>query len=81
VAVTTLVPDARSCIVGCYTTEDYFLAREGVFLLLDLLSVRKRKPKRPQKFPIQLILCPVSFLKTWKSFTISLLKVKKKSMF
>ncbi|XP_030203728.1 cilia- and flagella-associated protein 69 isoform X1 [Gadus morhua] len=27
-----------SCIVGCYTTEDYFLAREGVFLLLDLLS-------------------------------------------
>uniref|UniRef100_A0A4W6DST4 Cilia- and flagella-associated protein 69 ARM repeats domain-containing protein n=1 Tax=Lates calcarifer TaxID=8187 RepID=A0A4W6DST4_LATCA len=26
-----------SCIVGCYTTEDYFLAREGVFLLLDLL--------------------------------------------
>ncbi|XP_035476169.2 cilia- and flagella-associated protein 69-like isoform X2 [Scophthalmus maximus] len=26
-----------SCIVGCYTTEDYFLAKEGVFLLLDLL--------------------------------------------
>lgn len=29
----------RSCIVGCYTTEDYFLAKEGVILLLDLLSV------------------------------------------
>uniref|UniRef100_A0A8D3B928 Cilia- and flagella-associated protein 69 ARM repeats domain-containing protein n=1 Tax=Scophthalmus maximus TaxID=52904 RepID=A0A8D3B928_SCOMX len=28
-----------SCIVGCYTTEDYFLAKEGVFLLLDLLVV------------------------------------------
>ncbi|CAJ1082976.1 cilia- and flagella-associated protein 69-like isoform X2 [Xyrichtys novacula] len=27
-----------SCIVGCYTTEDYFLAKGGVFLLLDLLS-------------------------------------------
>ncbi|XP_030003063.1 cilia- and flagella-associated protein 69 [Sphaeramia orbicularis] len=26
-----------SCIVGCYTTEDYFLAKEGAFLLLDLL--------------------------------------------
>jgi hypothetical protein len=48
VTVTTLVPDARSCIVGCYTTEDYFLAREGVFLLLDLLSVRKRKPNVPK---------------------------------
>uniref|UniRef100_A0A673B0X3 Cilia- and flagella-associated protein 69 ARM repeats domain-containing protein n=1 Tax=Sphaeramia orbicularis TaxID=375764 RepID=A0A673B0X3_9TELE len=27
----------QSCIVGCYTTEDYFLAKEGAFLLLDLL--------------------------------------------
>ncbi|XP_059205923.1 cilia- and flagella-associated protein 69-like isoform X2 [Centropristis striata] len=27
-----------SCIVGCYTTEDYFLAKEGASLLLDLLS-------------------------------------------
>ncbi|XP_072304212.1 cilia- and flagella-associated protein 69-like [Eucyclogobius newberryi] len=26
-----------SCIVGCYTTEDFFLAQEGVFRLLDLL--------------------------------------------
>lgn len=29
----------RSCIVGCYTTEDYFLAKQGAFLLLDLLTV------------------------------------------
>lgn len=29
----------RSCIVGCYTTEDFFLAKQGVFLLLDLLTV------------------------------------------
>uniref|UniRef100_A0A674CWH2 Cilia and flagella associated protein 69 n=1 Tax=Salmo trutta TaxID=8032 RepID=A0A674CWH2_SALTR len=25
-----------SCIVGCYTTEDVFLEKEGIFLLLDL---------------------------------------------
>ncbi|TKS88854.1 Cilia- and flagella-associated protein 69 [Collichthys lucidus] len=31
-----------SCIVGCYTTEDYFLAKEGAFLLLDLLSSSPR---------------------------------------
>uniref|UniRef100_A0A672IRI8 Cilia- and flagella-associated protein 69 ARM repeats domain-containing protein n=1 Tax=Salarias fasciatus TaxID=181472 RepID=A0A672IRI8_SALFA len=31
--------DCVSCIVGCYTTEDYFLAKEGIFLLLDLLSM------------------------------------------
>lgn len=29
----------RSCIVGCYRTEDHFLEKEGAFLLLDLLSV------------------------------------------
>uniref|UniRef100_A0A6Q2XL57 Cilia- and flagella-associated protein 69 ARM repeats domain-containing protein n=1 Tax=Esox lucius TaxID=8010 RepID=A0A6Q2XL57_ESOLU len=28
-----------SCIVGCYTTEDMFLEKEGAFLLLDLLNV------------------------------------------
>ncbi|XP_061679212.1 cilia- and flagella-associated protein 69-like isoform X2 [Syngnathoides biaculeatus] len=28
----------RTCIVGCYTTEDWFLARDGVLILLDLLS-------------------------------------------
>ncbi|KAF6022274.1 CFAP69 [Bugula neritina] len=26
------------CVVGCYLTEDAFLAKEGVFLLLDLLE-------------------------------------------
>lgn len=26
------------CIVGCFTTEDYFLEKEGVFLLIDLLE-------------------------------------------
>ncbi|KAM9839136.1 cilia- and flagella-associated protein 69 [Aulostomus maculatus] len=31
-----------SCIVGCYTTEDYFLAKEGAFLLLKLLSSSPR---------------------------------------
>ncbi|XP_029919743.1 cilia- and flagella-associated protein 69 [Myripristis murdjan] len=31
-----------SCIVGCYTTEDYFLVKEGVFLLLDLLHSSPR---------------------------------------
>ncbi|KAK2830703.1 hypothetical protein Q5P01_018634 [Channa striata] len=31
-----------SCIVGCYTTEDYFLAKQGAFLLLDLLSSSPR---------------------------------------
>ncbi|XP_028255390.1 cilia- and flagella-associated protein 69-like [Parambassis ranga] len=31
-----------SCIVGCYTTEDFFLAKEGVFLLLDLLTTSPR---------------------------------------
>ncbi|XP_060916476.1 cilia- and flagella-associated protein 69-like [Labrus mixtus] len=31
-----------SCIVGCYTTEDYFLAKEGGFLLLELLSSSPR---------------------------------------
>ncbi|XP_075995551.1 cilia- and flagella-associated protein 69-like [Genypterus blacodes] len=31
-----------SCIVGCYTTEDYFLIKEGASLLLDLLSSSPR---------------------------------------
>uniref|UniRef100_A0A3P8QWQ2 Cilia- and flagella-associated protein 69 ARM repeats domain-containing protein n=1 Tax=Astatotilapia calliptera TaxID=8154 RepID=A0A3P8QWQ2_ASTCA len=30
--------DCVSCVVGCYTTEDYFLVKDGVFLLLNLLS-------------------------------------------
>ncbi|XP_005941001.3 cilia- and flagella-associated protein 69 isoform X2 [Haplochromis burtoni] len=31
-----------SCVVGCYTTEDYFLVKDGVFLLLNLLSTSPR---------------------------------------
>ncbi|XP_042362598.1 cilia- and flagella-associated protein 69-like [Plectropomus leopardus] len=31
-----------SCIVGCYTTEDYFLAKGGASLLLDLLTSSPR---------------------------------------
>eukprot|EP00066_Takifugu_rubripes_P029327 XP_011618593.1 PREDICTED: cilia- and flagella-associated protein 69 [Takifugu rubripes] len=34
----TTIDCVWSCIVGCYTTEDYFLAKGGVCLLLDLLS-------------------------------------------
>ncbi|KAL8615408.1 hypothetical protein ACOMHN_036228 [Nucella lapillus] len=30
---------AWCAIVGCYITEDYFLEKEGVFLLIDLLEV------------------------------------------
>uniref|UniRef100_A0A3B3RP28 Cilia and flagella associated protein 69 n=1 Tax=Paramormyrops kingsleyae TaxID=1676925 RepID=A0A3B3RP28_9TELE len=32
-----------SCIVGCYMTEDLFLEKEGVFLLLDLLQQKLLK--------------------------------------
>ncbi|KAL4629774.1 cilia- and flagella-associated protein 69 [Arapaima gigas] len=32
----------RSCIVGCYTTEDLFLGKGGIFLLLDLLESSPR---------------------------------------
>uniref|UniRef100_H3CJK6 Cilia- and flagella-associated protein 69 ARM repeats domain-containing protein n=1 Tax=Tetraodon nigroviridis TaxID=99883 RepID=H3CJK6_TETNG len=35
----TTIDCVWSCIVGCYTTEDYFLAKGGVCLLLDMLSV------------------------------------------
>ncbi|XP_068431375.1 cilia- and flagella-associated protein 69-like isoform X2 [Clinocottus analis] len=40
--VLSTVDCVRSCIVGCYTTEDYFLAKEGACLLLDLLSSSPR---------------------------------------
>ncbi|XP_032339926.1 cilia- and flagella-associated protein 69 isoform X3 [Camelus ferus] len=32
------------CILGCYPLEEYFLEKEGIFLLLDLLALN------PQKF-------------------------------
>uniref|UniRef100_A0A8C6T0W8 Cilia- and flagella-associated protein 69 ARM repeats domain-containing protein n=1 Tax=Neogobius melanostomus TaxID=47308 RepID=A0A8C6T0W8_9GOBI len=37
--IISTVDCVRSCIVGCYTTEDFFLAKNGVCLLLDLLCV------------------------------------------
>ncbi|KAM9842992.1 cilia- and flagella-associated protein 69-like [Aulostomus maculatus] len=36
-----------SCIVGCHTTEDYFMSQGGVFLLLDLLSSSPRCVQGP----------------------------------
>ncbi|KAM4689184.1 cilia- and flagella-associated protein 69 [Discoglossus pictus] len=27
------------CIMGCYTSEDYFLEKEGLFIILDLLAL------------------------------------------
>uniref|UniRef100_A0A3Q4BEW3 Cilia- and flagella-associated protein 69 ARM repeats domain-containing protein n=1 Tax=Mola mola TaxID=94237 RepID=A0A3Q4BEW3_MOLML len=40
--ILTTVDCVWSCIVGCYTTEDYFLAKGGVCLLLDLLNSSPR---------------------------------------
>ncbi|KAM8839890.1 cilia- and flagella-associated protein 69 isoform 2-T2 [Spinachia spinachia] len=40
--ILSTVDCVRSCIVGCYTTEDYFLAKNGACLLLDLLSSSPR---------------------------------------
>ncbi|XP_058152997.1 cilia- and flagella-associated protein 69 isoform X3 [Dasypus novemcinctus] len=31
------------CILGCYPSEDYFLEKEGIFLLLDLLALSPKK--------------------------------------
>ncbi|CAM4521712.1 cilia- and flagella-associated protein 69 isoform X1 [Caretta caretta] len=30
------------CVMGCYITEDYFLRKEGIFLLLDLLALKQK---------------------------------------
>ncbi|XP_068603208.1 cilia- and flagella-associated protein 69-like [Brachionichthys hirsutus] len=40
--ILTTVDSVWSCIAGCYTTEDYFLVKRGVCLLLDLLSSSPR---------------------------------------
>ncbi|NXA10981.1 CFA69 protein, partial [Sapayoa aenigma] len=32
-----------SCVVGCYIAEDYFLEKQGIFLLLDLLALKEKK--------------------------------------
>ncbi|XP_076984736.1 cilia- and flagella-associated protein 69 isoform X2 [Tamandua tetradactyla] len=31
------------CLLGCYPSEDYFLEKEGIFLLLDLLALNQKK--------------------------------------
>uniref|UniRef100_A0A8D0H5C5 Cilia and flagella associated protein 69 n=1 Tax=Sphenodon punctatus TaxID=8508 RepID=A0A8D0H5C5_SPHPU len=30
------------CVLGCYIAEDYFLEKEGIFLILDLLSLNQK---------------------------------------
>ncbi|XP_029444644.1 cilia- and flagella-associated protein 69-like isoform X1 [Rhinatrema bivittatum] len=30
------------CIIGCYTSEDYFLEKQGMFILLDLLALNQK---------------------------------------
>ncbi|XP_043823288.1 cilia- and flagella-associated protein 69 isoform X2 [Dromiciops gliroides] len=30
------------CILGCYSLEDYFLEKDGIFLLLDLLALNQK---------------------------------------
>uniref|UniRef100_A0A8C0IUE4 Cilia and flagella associated protein 69 n=1 Tax=Chelonoidis abingdonii TaxID=106734 RepID=A0A8C0IUE4_CHEAB len=30
------------CVMGCYIAEDYFLEKEGIFLLLDLLTLKQK---------------------------------------
>ncbi|XP_075275494.1 cilia- and flagella-associated protein 69 isoform X2 [Opisthocomus hoazin] len=31
-----------SCVIGCYIAEDYFLEKQGIFLLLDLLALKQK---------------------------------------
>ncbi|XP_017584746.1 PREDICTED: uncharacterized protein LOC103612345 isoform X4 [Corvus brachyrhynchos] len=31
-----------SCVIGCYTGEDYFIEKQGIFLLLDLLALKEK---------------------------------------
>ncbi|XP_066210269.1 cilia- and flagella-associated protein 69 isoform X1 [Saccopteryx leptura] len=31
------------CVLACYSSEDYFLEKEGIFLLLDLLALNQKK--------------------------------------
>ncbi|NXX73691.1 CFA69 protein, partial [Urocolius indicus] len=32
-----------SCVIGCDVAEDYFLEKQGIFLLLDLLALKEKK--------------------------------------
>ncbi|XP_015709005.1 cilia- and flagella-associated protein 69 isoform X2 [Coturnix japonica] len=31
-----------SCVIGCYIAEDYFLEKQGIFFLLDLLAFKQK---------------------------------------
>ncbi|KFP58940.1 Uncharacterized protein C7orf63, partial [Cariama cristata] len=31
-----------SCVIGCYIAEEYFLEKQGIFLLLDLLALKQK---------------------------------------
>ncbi|NXM37988.1 CFA69 protein, partial [Gymnorhina tibicen] len=31
-----------SCVIGCYIAEDYFIEKQGIFLLLDLLALKEK---------------------------------------
>uniref|UniRef100_H0W5X4 Cilia and flagella associated protein 69 n=1 Tax=Cavia porcellus TaxID=10141 RepID=H0W5X4_CAVPO len=31
------------CVLGCYPSEDYFLEKEGIFILLDVLALNQKK--------------------------------------
>ncbi|NXL76807.1 CFA69 protein, partial [Leptocoma aspasia] len=31
-----------SCVIGCYTAEDSFIEKQGIFLLLDLLALKEK---------------------------------------
>ncbi|XP_031968555.1 uncharacterized protein LOC116445715 isoform X3 [Corvus moneduloides] len=31
-----------SCVIGCYIGEDYFIEKQGIFLLLDLLALKEK---------------------------------------
>lgn len=48
----------RSAVIGCYLTEDYFLEKEGVFLLLDLLEVFAPSVSRLTLTLTQLLVSP-----------------------
>uniref|UniRef100_A0A8C2Y7T9 Cilia and flagella associated protein 69 n=1 Tax=Coturnix japonica TaxID=93934 RepID=A0A8C2Y7T9_COTJA len=34
--------DCLSCVIGCYIAEDYFLEKQGIFFLLDLLAFKQK---------------------------------------
>ncbi|NWT90022.1 CFA69 protein, partial [Lanius ludovicianus] len=31
-----------SCVIGCYIAEDYFIEKQGIFFLLDLLALKEK---------------------------------------